>query len=78
MQSHPQVCSEPLLLRLVAQTASATETSTTKPAMAAFSAGVVLTATVPMATAGTKPALTIGFRLVCSFMNSAIVLEKKY
>jgi len=68
---HPQVYCGPLPRRLFAHTASATETSASKPTMAALSAGVVLTATVPMATAGNSPALTIGFRLGCSVMNSA-------
>jgi len=40
--------------------------------MVAFSYGVVLTAKVLIATAGNSPALTIGFRLGCSVMNSAI------
>ena len=67
----PQIYSGPLYRRLVAHIASATETSTNKPIMAIFSAGVVLTATVLMATAGNSPALTMGFRPGCSVMNSA-------
>jgi len=71
VQFHPEVYSGPLPRRLVAHIA-ATETSTSKPPMAVFSAGVVLTATSLMATAGNSPTLTIGFRLGCSVMNSAI------
>ncbi len=68
----PQVYCGPLSRRLVAHIASATETNASKPAMAIFSDGVVLMAMVLMATAGSSPALTIGFRLGCSVMNSAI------
>ena len=72
VQFHPRVCSRALPRRLVAQTASAAETSTRKPNMATFSAGAVLTAMVLMAKAGTSPTLTIGFSLGRSVMNSAI------
>ena len=65
VQFYPQLYSGPRPRRLVAQTASATETSTNKPTMAAFSAGVVLMAMVLMATAGIKPAINIGFRMGC-------------
>jgi hypothetical protein len=72
VQFYPQTYFGLLSRRLFAQTASATETINNKPTMAIFSAGVALTATVLMATAGAKPALAIGFRLGCSVMNSAI------
>jgi len=72
VQFYRQIYSGPLPRRLVAQTATITEISTSKPAIAAFSTGVVLTTTVLMATAGTSPVLTIGFRLGCAVMNSAI------
>ena len=49
-----------------------TETSADKPTMAVFSARVVLTARPMMATVENNPTLTIGFRLGCSVMNSAI------
>jgi hypothetical protein len=62
----------PLLRPLVARTANAPETSANKPNMAIFSVGVVFTATALNATAGTSPALTIGFRLGCSVVNLAI------
>jgi len=39
------------------------EPSTSKPTMAVFSAGVVLTTMVLITTAGNGPALTIDFRL---------------
>ena len=62
-QFHHQVYSEPLPLRLFAHTATAADTSTNKPNIAIFSAEVVLTNMVLIATAGTNAALTIGFRL---------------
>jgi hypothetical protein len=40
--------------------------------MAIFLAGVVLMAMVLIAIAGNSPNLTIGFRLGCSVINSAI------
>jgi hypothetical protein len=46
--------------------------STSKPTMAVFSAGLVLTTTVLIATAGNSPTLTIAFRLGCSVMTWAI------
>ena len=48
------------------------EPSTGKPTMAVFSAGVVLTTTVLITTAGNGPTITIDFRLGCSVMNWAI------
>jgi len=47
-------------------------TSTNKPAIAFFQDGVVLTTTALMTTEGNNATLTIGFRLGCSVMNSAI------
>ena len=70
--SHPQVHFGRLLRRLPAQTPTATEISTNKPRIAVFSAGVVLTAAVLMATAGKSPTLTTGLRPGCSVMNWAI------
>ena len=58
VQFHSGVCSGPLPRRLVTNIDTATETSTDKPTMAImaiFSVGVVLTATVLMATAGNNP-----------------------
>lgn len=48
------------------------EPGTGKPTMAVFSAGVVLTTTVLITTAGSGPTITIDFRLGCSVMNWAI------
>ena len=69
---HSQIYSGPRPRRLVTHTANATETSNSNPIMVAFPAGVVLTAMELMATAGTKPALIIGFRPGCSVMTAAI------
>ena len=69
---HPQVHSGPLPRRLIAQIAIATEANANRLTITIFSADVVLTTTVLMATAGNSPILTIGFRPGCSVMNSAI------
>ena len=70
--SQCQLCCELLFHRLVVQTTSATETSTSNANIIAFWTGVVLTTTALNTTAGNRLALTIGFRVGCSAINSAI------
>ena len=48
------------------------EPSTSKPTMAIFSAGVVLTTMVLIPSEGNSSTLTIDFRLGCSVMTWAI------
>jgi hypothetical protein len=59
-------------LDLVAETLTAMESSTTMLITVLFSAGVVLMASVAIATAESSPTVTIGFRLGCSVVDSAI------
>jgi len=49
-----------------------TEASASKPTMAVFSAGVVLTIMVVITRASNNSTLTMGFRVGCSVMNSTI------
>jgi hypothetical protein len=49
------------------------EPSTSKPTMAVFSAGVVLTTTVPITTAGNSPTFTVDFKLGCSVITGLLV-----
>jgi hypothetical protein len=49
------------------------EPSTSKPTMTVFSAGVVLTTTVPITTAGNSPTLTIDFNLGCPVITGLLV-----